>query len=184
MCQRKSGVAVRCEGGVRIYTLLGEDSHTKIREAHHIRDDGSLAASRQTPVEYVVRRDIRDTKDWEFKFDDARPDWWTDAMTESAKRQLASAAEADWDGDVLKYSGNLNLRSLTSLPKGVTLKAGGYLGLDSLTSLSEGVTLEAGGDLDLDSLTSLPKGVALKAKQIYNNGKWYKTISGLRGALK
>jgi hypothetical protein len=76
---------------------------------------------------------------------------------------LQSHPSATRNGDVVEYSGDLLLRSLTSLPSGVTLSAGGYLFLRSLTSLPSGVTLSAGGYLFLSSLTSLPSGVTLSA---------------------
>ena len=62
-----------------------------------------------------------------------------------------------------KIAGYLDLRSLTTLPEGVSLTAGGYLDLRSLTTLPEGVSLTAGGYLDLSSLTTLPEGVSLTA---------------------
>lgn len=48
MCQHRSGVVVydASTGGVKLYTLSGEDSHEKIRQHYKIRDDGGPGASR------------------------------------------------------------------------------------------------------------------------------------------
>ena len=70
-------------------------------------------------------------------------------------KQLANllginASRITKDGDkAFTISGDLYLRSLTSLPEGVSLTAGGSLDLRSLTSLPEGVSLTAGGYLYL-----------------------------------
>ena len=148
MCKAKSGVAIYInEAEVEIKTLPGEDSHTKIREAYKIRDDARPGAGRQNPVEYVPGdgADIREPgAGWRFVFDDQKPPWWTDAHTESAISQLSAAWSAEWDGNKINYSGDLNLGSLTSIPEGVTLSAGGYLYLGSLTAIPEGVNVKAG----------------------------------------
>ena len=50
-----------------------------------------------------------------------------------------------------KITGYLDLRSLTSIPKGFTPTVGGYLYLRSLTSIPKGFNPTVGGDLDLRS---------------------------------
>jgi hypothetical protein len=57
-----------------------------------------------------------------------------------------------------KIAGNLDLRSLTSIPKGFNPTVGGNLYLRSLTSIPKGFNPTVGGDLYLSSLTSIPKG--------------------------
>jgi len=57
-----------------------------------------------------------------------------------------------------KIGGGLDLRSLTSIPKGFNPTVGGYLDLDSLTSIPKGFNPTVGGYLNLRSLTSIPKG--------------------------
>jgi len=164
MCQFKSGIAVKIsEDEVKIYTLKGEDSHTKIRKEYNIRDGIGAGASRQTPVELVPVRGLLKKEDYDFVFDAGKPDWWTDNMTVSAKAQLFSAIKAEIINNKIKYKGSLNLSRLTSLPKGITLKAGRYIYLNNLIFMSEGVTLEVGSSIELDSLTTLPKGITLKA---------------------
>ncbi len=59
----------------------------------------------------------------------------------------------------LSAGGNLYLRSLTTLPEGVTLSAGGDLDLSGLTTLPEGVNLSAGGNLYLGGLKNRPEGI-------------------------
>jgi len=140
MCRRKSGEAVFIdETHVRVYVLGGEDSHTEICSAHKLRDDAGPLARRMTPVELVAVGDLCDSGQWEFVFDAGRPEWWTEAHTAEAIRQLREAAGADWDGDELKYTGDLDLGGLTSLPANAKLTAGGSLDLRGLTSLPAGV---------------------------------------------
>ena len=47
--------------------------------------------------------------------------------------------------------GNLDLRSVTTLPKGISLTVGRSLYLRSVTTLPEGISLTVGGYLDLNS---------------------------------
>ena len=162
MCKCISGIAVLSNGKVKIYTSVKSDSHSDIREEYGIRDDNSPIADRQTPIELVPITGLTELKDMEFRFDDCRPSWWTDNMTDDAKRQLFRALKNRWDGNKFEFIDYLYLSSLTSIPEGVTLSAGGYLDLSSLTSIPEGVTLSAGGYLDLGSLTSIPEGVTAK----------------------
>ena len=54
---------------------------------------------------------------------------------------------------IIINGGYVNLRSLTSLPKGVEFRNGGDVYLRSLTSLPEGVEFHNGGNVGLDSLT-------------------------------
>jgi len=129
MCKAKSGVAIYLnDAEVEVKTLRGEDSHTKIREKFKIRDDNGPGAGRQVPVEYTPGdgADIRKPgPGWEFKIDCDKPEWWTDAHTESAISQLSAAWLAEWDKNKLIYpaGGNLDLRSLTAIPEGVDVKA-------------------------------------------------------------
>jgi len=163
VCQAISGEAIKSGEDVKVYTLRHSDGHEDIKAEYVVRDDASASAQYHTPVELVPVRDMFKADGMDFKFDAGRPNWWTDEMTASAKRQLHSAWMSRWGGKKLVFNGSLDLRSLTTLPEGVTLEAGGDLYLDSLTTLPEGVTLEAGGSLDLRSLTTLPEGVALEA---------------------
>ncbi len=57
-----------------------------------------------------------------------------------------------------KISGDLYLRSVTSLPDGFNPTVGGDLYLRSVTSLPDGFNPTVGGDLYLRSVTSLPDG--------------------------
>ena len=59
------------------------------------------------------------------------------------------------EGELIK--GNLDLRSLTTLPDNTTFNVGCSLDLDSLTTLPDNTTFNVGGYLYLDSLTTLPE---------------------------
>ena len=142
MCQFISGVAVERDDTVTVKTLKNSDSHSEIRKKFNIADDNSSRGQRQTPVELIPVTSLTDVSGMEFRFDAERPDWWTDAMTDEATRQLFRAAKNRWDGNTLKAD-YLDLSSLTSIPEGVTLSAGGYLDLSSLTSIPEGVKINA-----------------------------------------
>jgi len=166
MCQAISGIAVKTGETVKIYTLRHEDSHEKIRDKYKIKDNNSPASFYQTPVELIPVTSLFEVAGMKFKFDDERPNWWTDEMTGEAIKQLYQAWRDRWDGKILIFKGSLNLGSLTSIPEGVTLSAGGGLYLSSLTSIPEGVNLSAGGGLYLGSLTAIPEGVNVKAKYI------------------
>ena len=155
MCQHKSGVAVKDGETIKVYTLVGEDSHTKIRNVHKLRDGGGAGAIFQTPVELVPvgQADLSAPETWNFNFDDHRPAWWTDEMTAEAISQLAAAEKLDWKDGVLTAGGALDLSSLTALP--ATAK------------------LTAGGDLYLSSLTALPAKGQVQCKRFYCCGQWH-----------
>ncbi len=57
-----------------------------------------------------------------------------------------------------RIEGDLDLKSLTSIPEGFNPTVGGYLDLPSLTSIPEGFNPTVGYSLDLESLTSIPEG--------------------------
>ena len=57
-----------------------------------------------------------------------------------------------------KIEGDLNLRSLTSIPDGFNPTVVWSLNLNSLTSIPDGFAPTVGGNLYLDSLTSIPDG--------------------------
>jgi len=149
MCQYRSGKGVYVDDEyIRLHTLPDNDSHTKICESSGIHEeDGSALRNKQTPLEYVPSNnaDLRNPrgKDWKLIFDAGKPDWWTDAHTTDVIRQFCDVIDGDWNGNILKRSGYLDLRSLTAIPEGVTLSAGGYLDLRSLTAIPEGVTVKA-----------------------------------------
>ena len=126
MCRAKSGVAVRVdEQTVKVYTLPGEDSHEKIRAHFHMSDRGELSRY-ATPVECVPMTGIGAHEgDYDFIFDDCRPEWWTDAMSADAKTFLVKTFVDELASGA--YNGALNLSSLTSLPDNCTLTPGGGL---------------------------------------------------------
>ena len=104
MCEFKSGIAVKLnEEEVRVYTLPLIDRHTIIREKHGIKENGlGLLSNMSTPVELSPESsppNFKDSSSWQFQFDDCRPDWWTEGMTEQATRQLMEAAKADLEND-------------------------------------------------------------------------------------
>ena len=129
MCQTISGIAVKSGDTVKVYTSSKSDSHTDIREEFHIRDDNSPIANNQTPVELIPKTSLTEIGGMNFIFDAGRPDWWTDDMTEEATRQLYHDLMRRWNNErtVFSFEGDLDLRSLKSIPEGVTLEAGGNL---------------------------------------------------------
>jgi len=135
----------------------GKESHRDIREYYNIKDDNRMGL-RQSPIEYHPGRSLDSCQDWMFVFDDKRPDWWTDNMTEKAERVLWQVYRARWDGN--KYSGDLILRDctgLTSLPENLTCGDLDLRYCTGLTALPENLTC---GDLELygcTGLTALPE---------------------------
>jgi len=167
MCQHKSGIVVRVdETTCKIFCLPREDSHSKIREHFNLSDD-SLLGRFQTPVEFVPVRGLDKIEDYDFKFDDNKPDWWRDEFEAEAKRVLFAQSQLDI-ADV--FPGKLDLKSLTTLPAGCKLEAGFTLYLNSLTTLPAGCKLSAGSDLDLGSLRSLSAGCKLSAGVLLDLG--------------
>ena len=159
MCKTISGIALLTGDTIVVRTHPdGLENHSDIREYHNIRDDNSPIANRQTPIEYNPGSTLDSCSDWELVFDDERPDWWTDDMTEEAERQLWRIYRSRWDGST--YNGNLNLRGctgLTSLPENMTCGNLNLCDCTGLTSLPENMTCE---NLDLwgcTGLTSLPE---------------------------
>ena len=184
MCRYRSSIAVRVDDStVRLLFVDGNDSHEEIRRQHHISDGGGLLDRYQTPLEWSPAHDLLDLDSYRLTFDAGKPNWWTEAHTESALGQYRAEATPrleslrwEWrgsldlsgltslpDGASLGAGGSLHLSALTSLPDGASLSAGGSLHLSSLTSLPESASLTAGGDLDLRGLTSLPEGASLTA---------------------
>ena len=159
MCRLISGVAVLTGETVKVYTLPDSDSHSDIRSKFNIRDDDG-AGNRQTPIEYIPVGPLDSFDEWKFLFDDERPDWWTDDMTDQAIRQLISAfrdRHENW-----KFKGLLDLggTQITALPDGLSVD--GWLNLSGtqITALPDG--LSVGGWLNLSGtqITALPDGLS------------------------
>ena len=168
MCQFKSGIAVRIsESEVEVRTLPFEDSHTKIREKFNISEDNLGLSRYSTPVELIpTKPDFEDQSCWELVFDDDKPDWWTDDMTDRCIVQLLKEAKEDFEALMSgkEYPGSLYLNRLTSIPSGFNPTVGGYLDLSGLTSIPSDFNPTVGGNLWLDSLTSIPDSVRKNVK--------------------
>ena len=188
MCQAISGVAVLANETITVYTSDKTDSHTEIREEFNIRDDYGPGATRQTPIELIPISGLTDISGMEFRFDDCRPGWWTDAMTDEAIRQLFQAWRSRWNGNVLCFPSTLQLNSVTVIPEGTTFKAhnlylnsvtvipegtafdvDGTLHLNSVTVIPEGTTFDVDGDLYLNSVTAIPEWMTFKARTLHLN---------------
>jgi len=70
--------------------------------------------------------------------------------------------EIEGDKLVVTDRGNVDLKSLTSLPPGVEFRNGGGVFLNALTSLPPGVVFRNEGYVYLRALTSLPPGVEFR----------------------
>ena len=159
MCRFRAARGIKSGDDVRLVFVADSDRHTD----NPVPDGDNPAAQYQTPLEDVPHGALDDFSAYELVFDAGRPNWWTDDMTASAKRQFEAEIRRELATGEIIRKGDLDLSSLTAPPEGVTLRARGHLDLRSLTVLPEGVTLRAGGDLDLRSLTALPEGVTLRA---------------------
>ena len=164
MCRYRSSIAVRVDDStVRLLFVDGNDSHEEIRRQHHISDGGGLLDRYQTPLEWSPAHDLLDLDSYRLTFDAGKPNWWTEAHTESALGQYRAEATPRLESLRWEWRGSLDLSGLTSLPESASLTAGGYLDLSGLTSLPDGASLGAGGSLHLSALTSLPDGASLSA---------------------
>jgi len=160
MCRFRAARGIKSGDDVRLVFVADSDRHTD----NPVPDGDNPAAQYQTPLEDVPHGALDDFSAYELVFDAGRPNWWTDDMTASAKRQFEAEIRRELATGEIIRKGDLDLSSLTAPPEGVTLRAGGDLYLRSLTALPKGVTLRAGGDLDLRSLTAPPEGVTLRAR--------------------
>ena len=162
MCQFKSGIAVRIsESEVKVRTLPFEDSHTNIREQFNINEDNLGLSRYSTHVELIpTKLDFEDQSCWELVFDDKKPDWWTEGMTNQCIDRLLKAAKEDFDVIMSgkEHTGNLALMNLTSISSGFNPTVGGYLDLGGLTSIPDSFNPTVGGSLWLNGLTSIPDG--------------------------
>ena len=159
MCRFRAARGIKSGDDVRLVFVADSDRHTD----NPVPDGDNPAAQYQTPLEDVPHGALDDFSAYELVFDAGRPNWWTDDMTASAKRQFEAEIRRELATGEIIRKGDLDLSSLTAPPEGVTLRAGAYLYLGSLTVLPEGVTLCAEGDLYLHGLTVLPEGVTLRA---------------------
>jgi hypothetical protein len=162
MCQFKSGVAVRVnESEVVVKFLPLNDSHYRIRNEFDIGEDNLCLSSYSTPVELIpTKLDFEDITCWQFVFDNQKPDWWVDGMTDQCIDQLLKAAKLDFDAIMngQKCEDSLDLFYLTSIPEGFNPIVGANLWLHSLKSIPKGFSPVVGGDLDLKCLVSVPEG--------------------------
>ena len=153
MCQFKSGIAIQVsESEVDVRVLPLNDSHTYIREKHHISEDNLGLSRYSTPVELIpTRLDFEDRSCWELVFDAGKPDWWVDCMTDQCIDQLLKAAKSDIEAVIggQTYEKGLYLESLTSIPDGFNPTVGGDLYLDNLTSIPDGVSKNVKGKVYL-----------------------------------
>ena len=157
MCQHKSGIAVkRSETEITVYFLKQEDSYQKIRDHFGIIDAGPLAIN-QTPVEFVPVRGCEKIEDYDFRFDDSRPDWWKDEMTDEARRVLFAASQVDIRGEW--KGGRADFRSLTDAKGLSSLTSIGRQAYFSSLTDAEGLSglTRIGGQADFGSLTDAKK---------------------------
>lgn len=173
-------VYLRDTQDLRIYTSQRTDYHLDIRAEHGLRDgvgDNDLLSRYQVAVELVPVRGLSVIEDYDFRFYDAKPDWWADWMTGEATRKIHRQHEAMWDGLTLDVPGELDLSCLKTFLPGVTLRAGGNLNLGALTAIPDGVTLKAGFGLHIPLVRSAGKDVIVEAGKVIDHGEGM-TIEG------
>jgi len=162
VCQFKSGIAVRInESEVSVKVLKLNDSHTDIHDKYYIRNCNHGLSRFSTPVELVpTKLDFEDQSCWTLVFDDCKPDWWTECMTDQCISQLLKAAKDDFAAlkKGRKYCSNsLSMDRLTSIPEGFNPNVRFNLYLNGLTRVPEDFKPTVGGDLHMPSLTSVPE---------------------------
>ena len=167
MCLHKSGVVVRIdESEIRVYSLPKDDSHNNIRATFHL-SDGPLA-DWTASVECVPVRGLSNPDHYDFRFDAERPEWWTDGMTDQAKRELFRASQDELEGE---WTNPLHLDELRDARGLKRLTKTRDLYLSSLNSLDAGAlpALAQTGCLYLTSLNTAAK-MALRYR-IASRGK-------------
>jgi len=80
----------------------------------------------------------------------------TETLTELLERKRYKFDQTD-DGLTVTYNGNVDLRSLTTLPENTKFENHGNVDLRSLTTLPENTKFENHGYVNLRSLTTLPE---------------------------
>lgn len=96
MCLTIAFIATCVNDTVDIIVSNKTDSHSEIRKEFNVRDDDGVGATRQTPCELIIGGNMLSIEDTEFVFDDTRPEWWTDDMTEIVIRKAWAAWKRRW----------------------------------------------------------------------------------------
>lgn len=139
MCKWVSGEAVFVdESEVRVYTLPHDDSHNNIRAKHNIAEDaGPGLAQRHCPVELFPEGDFADVDGYTFAVDGPAPEWWTDAHTASATRQLAFLARSRM-ADIAKtgiYKDYIDASAATTFSAPKLTSVAGYIDASAATTI-------------------------------------------------
>ena len=144
MCRTRSGEAVKqTRNRVKLFLSQTTDSHSEIRVEFGLNDDHLFDGRNRCPVEFVPTTDLFDLDTWKFRFDEHRPDWWTDGMTDQCVRSFRDdlrpkldAAEASG-----QWAGNLDLSGTPITSLGALTSVGGYLHLSGtqITDIPDGV---------------------------------------------
>ncbi len=96
MCKAFSCVITRSK---KVYWKLGMDSHNDIVEKFKLKDEvkGKIIPIEISPKDYLNMKTPSEENNWNFKFDDECPSWWSD----SYERACWSACK-DWYNRVIK----------------------------------------------------------------------------------
>ena len=147
MCQFASGIL----GKLDVYSRQDLHSHTAIMEAFGIKDDDL----NPNFVKYEIvptGKNLMYMEKWEFRLDqDKLPGWFNAVQDEHRARLNLAKLFPHGFPLTLNVSGDLDLRSVTALPKGFAPNVSGSLNLSSVTALPEGFAPKVGGSLDLRS---------------------------------
>ena len=127
MCRLASAVLTKTS----VLWLKDSDSHSEILKFNNIPD--TTKKPDFVKVEIIPTGDnFLNMDKWEFEIDqDVLPSWFNPVQDEHRARLALRARFPHWNGNI-KTEGDLNLRSLTTLPANAKLTAGGYLYLCSL----------------------------------------------------
>ena len=128
MCQFESAIVVNLGDDIRVYTHPTTSSHSKIRKYHKL-GESTLADRASTLIELVPVDDLFDIGSYKLIFDDEKPEWWKDWMEVKVRAKLKKVIKKKLtlEDGVIKYEGNLYLRSITSLPEGIEFNVGGRI---------------------------------------------------------
>ena len=145
MCYTKSGIAVY-KDTLQIFTLPGEDSHSKIAEHFNIRDDYAQLNS-VAKFEFRPTTDLMDLSSYILICDeDRKPDWWNNQESK-IRSKITAIWASELNNKVFKGSLNLMNTQIKKLPDNLTV--GGYFNLEGTQIKELPDNLTVGGNLNL-----------------------------------
>lgn len=196
MCQTLSGVVVDKLTGPNVYIHRTSDSHNVIMDYFRIRD---TRVGVVCPMEYSPEYgDPFNLEGYKLRFDDVRPDWWTEEKRESVESQFRETMrgildEVDrtgrWNRDLVGV-GIKSLGNIKHIDGNLQIERGEFKTLSNLRFVCGEIYLTRTKLKTLGNLIGVGEGLRLYgASELRSLGKLVSVgrdlrIDGLTGRLK